>query len=621
MQGKWIWIDDKSTENTYGEFITRISYAGGEAFLELSADTEYAIFLNGEFVNAGQYADFPWYKIRDRHDISAHLRMGENELKIVVWYMGDNNFIHYIHRPALRFDVLVDGKIVACSSQDTACRLYPVLVSGEVKKINRQSGYSFVWRLGAEEAYHKATVLTDMPRQTFLRPIENLQLLPKKAAKPLEKAYDLGEETVGYPYVVLRAAKGARVFVSFGEWLDENGELLRYRNDGAYDFSFEIVGNGEKTTVFNPLRKLGCRYLAVEGDCEIFEIGLLPVRYPFERKKKAFDCSTRERIYGTAVKTLELNAFDHYYDCPWREQAFWVLDSWLQMRYGYFAFEGTAYQRAALRLIGEERHPDGLISMVVPSSSMEVIPSFSLAYVWSLAEYTQYSDDISLAQEYFEKAVALVRLYTDRAENGLIPCFENRWNFYEWNERLAGDSGKRFDAVLSLMTVFSLQKLGHLCERLGKSEESVYCKNAERALKEAIFAAFYDEEDGLFKTFEDEKAYSELVNALAVLCYVVEGEKAVRICEKLVLGQGLIKATLSMTAFKYDALLKTDREKYGAYVLQDIDESFSYMLSQGATSFWETLKGAADFNGAGSLCHGWSTLPVYYYSLLGVAKE
>ena len=35
------------------------------------------------------------------------------------------------------------------------------------------------------------------------------------------------------------------------------------------------------------------------------------------------------------------------------------------------------------------------------------------------------------------------------------------------------------------------------------------------------------------------------------------------------------------------------------------------MLRNGATTFWETEKGEADFDGAGSLCHGWSAIPLY----------
>jgi hypothetical protein len=40
------------------------------------------------------------------------------------------------------------------------------------------------------------------------------------------------------------------------------------------------------------------------------------------------------------------------------------------------------------------------------------------------------------------------------------------------------------------------------------------------------------------------------------------------------------------------------------------------MLENGATSFWETIEGEAAFDKAGSLCHGWSALPVYYYNIL-----
>ena len=50
--------------------------------------------------------------------------------------------------------------------------------------------------------------------------------------------------------------------------------------------------------------------------------------------------------------------------------------------------------------------------------------------------------------------------------------------------------------------------------------------------------------------------------------------------------------------------------------LSCIREYWGGMLKLGATTFWETLKGEADFGGAGSLCHGWSAMAAYYYSIL-----
>jgi hypothetical protein len=50
--------------------------------------------------------------------------------------------------------------------------------------------------------------------------------------------------------------------------------------------------------------------------------------------------------------------------------------------------------------------------------------------------------------------------------------------------------------------------------------------------------------------------------------------------------------------------------------LEDIDRRWGKMLEAGATTFWETEDGYKAFNGAGSLCHGWSAIPVYYYHIL-----
>ena len=52
------------------------------------------------------------------------------------------------------------------------------------------------------------------------------------------------------------------------------------------------------------------------------------------------------------------------------------------------------------------------------------------------------------------------------------------------------------------------------------------------------------------------------------------------------------------------------------YILSDISARYEKMLAAGATSFWETELGEKDFDDAGSLCHGWSAMPVYYYHTL-----
>ena len=73
------------------------------------------------------------------------------------------------------------------------------------------------------------------------------------------------------------------------------------------------------------------------------------------------------------------------------------------------------------------------------------------------------------------------------------------------------------------------------------------------------------------------------------------------------------EASLSMKCFKYDALLMTDFSRWKDYVLEDIRRDYRKMLDAGATTVWETIEGASAFGNAGSLCHGWSAMPVYYF--------
>ena len=77
----------------------------------------------------------------------------------------------------------------------------------------------------------------------------------------------------------------------------------------------------------------------------------------------------------------------------------------------------------------------------------------------------------------------------------------------------------------------------------------------------------------------------------------------------------LTPATLSTMGFVYDALLERNANNK-EFILNDIRLKYKSMLDQGATTFWETLEGQAAFDNAGSLCHGWSALPVYYYHRL-----
>ena len=109
---------------------------------------------------------------------------------------------------------------------------------------------------------------------------------------------------------------------------------------------------------------------------------------------------------------------------------------------------------------------------------------------------------------------------------------------------------------------------------------------------------------------DDRSFKSQLGNSFALLIGL--GDE--RTVEAVKSDKNLIETSLSMLIYKYDALLAADPNNK-EFILNEIRELYGYMLDHGATTFWETMKGEADFGGAGSLCHGWSALPAYYYHL------
>lgn len=617
MNGQWIWLSSGEREDVYGEFRVEFLSRGTPMFLEISADNDYAVFLNQRFVYAGQYADFPWYKVYDRIPLAGFAKAGKNVLSIIAYHGDDASFNHKIGNPMLRFSLREGQRCLASSGADTPSRLAPGIRSGCKKSITRQLGYSFALDPAFSGGEFAASKVVEGPEEVYPRPIERLTYEEPKAMLPLPGGvYDAGEETFGAPLIEARIPQGEKMTVSFGEWLNKKGHVAR--EIGPRDFSFELYGNGEACSYFQPMRKLGFRYLDFQGPGEVISVKWVSFSYPFALQKHSFSRPMRQKIYDVAVHTLRLNAMDHYFDCPWREQAFYALDSRSQMRYGACAFAGHDYQRAALKLMSEDRCPKGLISITVPTDDPEVIPSFALYYVIAMNDYAKGTGDVSLLQEYLPKLKSiLAQVLAQKGEGGILREFpeDAYWNFYEWNPGLEGAAGADpLGACLNLTAILALESFAESLRLLGEDASAYERETA--FLQEATHRAFFDEGRGLYRT-RRRGGYSALVNSYALLTGTVPGEKAAALAEQLAHpAADLLPCTLSMLFAEYDALLSFDKRKYAPFVLKDIDEKFGGMIRQGATAFWETLKGKDDFGGAGSLCHGWSALPAYYYVLL-----
>lgn len=675
QKAKWIWQNNSNNKDEYVNFIDEfIAEKKDKITLKISCDTDYTVYINGNLLGFGQYSDYPYYKVYDEINITKFVKKGKNRIAICGYYVGESFFTYYGDNAGIIFEIEEKGNIIACSNENTKCRLACDYINYKKIKITSQLGFLYHYDMSNYDNWNKinydysnfdnSEIIYNMPEKlhkrlnkklvlesfcngkliktgyfkftkgdTYAEKQQNAEIIYDADIKGnnitvkqggVYALYDLGREEVGFLNLKININKKTNISIGYGEHIADG--RVRTCIDGR-NFAIGYTSKIGEQKFTNTFRRFGARYLQIfaeTNNIDIQEIGLVPVMYPLIEKQYKAKNELRQKIYDTSVRTLRLCMHEHYEDCPWREQSMYTLDGRNQMLCGYYAFKETDMARASLKLIGMGKRNDGLLSICCPSKSKLAIPSFSLYYIMQMYDYMKYTKDKTLAIELYDKMESILNTFNNRIENGLVPIFyndENYWNFYEWQEGLSGNLFKKdekaFDVILNSLLSIALKNMELISIELQKDEKANYYKKLYININKAINKEFYDKETNLYITKKGKKNYSELGNCLVVICGAAEKTAINNIAKKLIKqNNNMTKLTLSMMCFKYDALLIANKEKYKDYVLEDIDKVYGYMLEQGATSFWETLKGDSDFDNAGSLCHGWSAMPVYYYNIL-----
>ena len=618
LKAKWIWVKNDSVEkDSYAEFAGEFSVNENKpVYIKLACDSVYNVEINGKLALFGGCSDYPHAKHYDEADISAFCQK-ENEIKITVWYLGNNSSTYVLGERGLGFCVEQGGQVLIESGEKVLSRKNIHYVNGRCTLITPQLGYGYAYDSTVENnlPFEESEVRGEVVATS--RPKKNCYLggrVPVQISK-IDKGYrvDMGREVVGFLEMDFVSPKAQELVVNYGEHLEINGEVAGVIHDRQ--FNVKYVAKAGENKFRNAFRRLAGRYLDIEcdGELEIRYIGLNEVLYPLVKKPHKFEDPLLQKIYDVCVHTLVCCMHEHYEDCPWREQALYTMDSRNQMLCGYYAFEGTEFQEHNLRLIAEGFNKDwNLLQICFPSGKAYTIPFFSLIFPIQVYEYYAYTGDEKLIADVRPVIEGILNEYRALLdEKGLLTTFPQHWNFYEWSE--FSDSGdffgvrkteKRHELILNCAYVYACQFY-----------DKLYGEHTDNsAIKQAIKENFFVAEKGLYKLcLEGEAHYSRLGNSFALLI----GLEGKEFAEKII-HEELIDVTLSMCTFYYDALLQAD-ESYNEFVVEDIKRKYSKMLDAGATTFWETELGWNDFAGAGSLCHGWSALPVYY--LLRTRKE
>jgi hypothetical protein len=447
---------------------------------------------------------------------------------------------------------------------------------------------------------------------------------------------DLGREECGFPSLELQCTGGCVIDIAVGEHLDD----LRVRSSiGGRNFASRYVARPGVQEFTHYLHRYAGRYVQLHvtdlrGTLDLRYAGLIPSEYPVTAAGDFTNSdSLHNRIWDISRRTLHLCMHEHYEDCPWREQALYANDSRNQMLCGYYAFSDYAFTRASLDLLARTTGKDGYQELCAPMKHSLTIPSFTMTWFLAMNDYLMYSGDKQFVAGLFPQMKQMLQCYLNEFQDGLLPCppGERYWHFYDWAQGLDGTvdedctrfltlDGARFDAPMNFLCVLALQAAANIAKWIGEEESASQWLEHVARMRAAAHDAWFDSRENAYRTYAGQQAkphFAELTQSLAILAGVGDDTIHRGLRERLMSEQnGLTTTTLSQSLYKFEAILLD--ESCGPFVLEAIKRDWSEMLFAGATSFWETLRGGWDFHHAGSLCHGWSGIPVYFYGAYGL---
>ncbi len=253
--------------------------------------------------------------------------------------------------------------------------------------------------------------------------------------------YKMPTEKTGFIRFGVTAEEDTEIIVHFDEVLVD-GDVITKRLEthqrGAVWFlkkgTYSIITN-EPYTV-NYLKFIN----KSEGKVTVKNLGITEFAADIEYKPLNSGNENLDLIHKAAIETYKQNAIDVFTDCPSRERAGWLCDSFFTARVERLLTGKSDLERNFLEnfLIAEDKgHIDSrMFPMCYPSDHINnnFIPNWSMWYVLELEEYLERSGDRALIDMAKDRISTLCE-YFESFENsdGLLENLE-KWVFVDWSK-------------------------------------------------------------------------------------------------------------------------------------------------------------------------------------------
>lgn len=617
---QWIWQEDDGPKDTWMCFrkTIHINSVSKTAIARISAESKYWLWINGQMVVfEGQLQrdrfNETWY---DEIDLAPYLVKGKNILAAQVWYYGKEGFSHHDSgKGGFLFEANVDGQIVL-SDNSWKMKVHPAYehsVSGG--QVNIRIPASNVRFNAAQNSienwqtpnYNDATwsnaTVKDVPptspwkslaKRPFpqwknfgLKNYENEDKLPKYGNGEVVEAILPYNARIS-AYLKVKAPAGKLInmqtdqydgWYDFGEGPSTRAEYITKEGIQEFESFIWMSGNTVKYTI--------------PKGVEIVSLKFRELGYPSEFTG-AFSCNDPfyTKLWDMARRTLYINMYDNFMDCPDRERALWWGDVVNQSGECFYTLDTTSHaliRKSMKTLVAWQRKDSTLFSP--PSTIFDAeLPQQMLASIgwYGFWNYFMNTNDSATIREVYPAVKKYLFIWKMKPDGTVM----HRRGAWDW-----GDWGTNIDiAVLDNAWYYlALKAAIPMAEISGFNQDTVEYHKRMESIENNFDAAFWKEDEQHFRsaplTIPDDRA-----NAMVVLAGLAKPEQFKGI-QKVLQDQEF--ASPYMEKYVLEALCKIGAD---TLALTRMKKRYTMMVNSPYNTLWEVWSGLKE----GTINHGWN---------------
>jgi len=216
---------------------------------------------------------------------------------------------------------------------------------------------------------------------------------------------------------------------------------IKYFRNTTYNFiSYELKKGRYNLISFEPYTAKYIRAVVTSGIAKINYLGIIKYENPNrDALKYEFKDKKIQAVLDAAVNTFAHNAVDILTDCPSRERAGWLEDSFFSSKAEQYITGKNEIERNFLEnyaLYKKDVCPKNMVPCCYPSDFAEplFIVQWSMWYLLELEDHVKRSGDFSIVKKSEENIRNLLQYYNEYSNSDELIEDLKGWRFIEWSK-------------------------------------------------------------------------------------------------------------------------------------------------------------------------------------------